>query len=122
MTVTVTITGGPSTNVTWTQGMNAQQALELAEDNLGKQLLFSIEYYGSQLGYLVNMINETYDTFKSSAHPYFYWEFFVNNTPATHGIDQTILQDGDSITFTYTAYTQSSPSPTAQEKHNRRAH
>ena len=38
MTVRVQISGGPSTEVAWTQGMTVQDALELAEDNLTDSL------------------------------------------------------------------------------------
>ena len=120
MSVTVEVSGGPTTTVTWTSGMNAQQALQLAEDNLKAAFIYSIEYYGSSLGYLVNMINETYDTFQSNYAPFFYWEFLVNGTPAQQGVDSTTLHDGDVVTFTFTAYQPQSQSPTMNAKHDRR--
>ena len=47
------------------------------------------------------MINETYDSFISSAEPFFYWEFFVNGQSATKGIDNTILSSGNTISFRF---------------------
>ena len=120
MTVNVTVTGGPSVDVAWSSGMNAQNALELVEESLGSQFIYSLEYYGHGLGYLVNMINETYDTFISSLTPYFYWEFLVNGTPSSTGIDQTILSDGDQVTFTFAMYGTSGASPSTNAKHQRR--
>ncbi|MCG8371829.1 MAG: DUF4430 domain-containing protein [Proteobacteria bacterium] len=120
MTVNVAVTGGPSTSVAWTSGMNAQNALELAEDNLAGDFIYSMEYYGSSLGYLVNMINETYDTFKSTSNPFFYWEFFVNGAPSPKGIDQTILNDGDDVTFTFATYNEAAASAITKVKHTRR--
>lgn len=121
MSINISITGGPTANVAWTSGMNAQQALELAEDLLQEEFIYSIEYYGAALGYLVNMINETYDTFKSKSKPYFYWEFLVNGTPSPTGIDQTILSDGDEISFTFKSYDTPNPSDQIAAKHNRRS-
>lgn len=105
-TVQVSITGGPNVAVPWFNGMNAQQALEGAYNllNNGHQFTFALQYYGSQLGYLVVMVNETYDSFMSSAAPYFYWEFIVNGHPAQKGIDSTILNAGDAIAFAYEMY------------------
>jgi len=100
-TVTVQIVGGDTVSVPWTQGMNAQQALELAYHH---NFTYALQYYGSSLGYLVVMINETYDSFLSSSAPYWYWEFFVNNTPSPTGIDGTILHSGDAIAFSFTMY------------------
>ena len=51
------------------------------------------------------MINETYDSFVSSAAPYFYWEFLVNGTAAQHGIDSTTLNAGDVVEFSFVSYT-----------------
>jgi hypothetical protein len=121
MSINISITGGPTADVTWTSGMNAQQALELAEDVLKEDFIYSIEYYGSSLGYLVNMINQTYDTFTSGSQPYFYWEFLVNGSPSPKGIDQTILADKDEVLFTFTRYQASSSSNQTTAKHNRRS-
>lgn len=106
--ITVEITGGPSISVPWFAGMNAQQALEGAFNQGAGSLTYALQYYGSNLGYLVMMINETFDSFNStagaSATPFFYWEFLINNTPASAGIDSTILNAGDVVGFNFEMY------------------
>ena len=72
--------------------------------NSSATFTYALQFYGSQLGYLVMMINETFDSFISSAEPFFYWEFFVNDQPATKGIDNTILSAGDAIKFSFELY------------------
>jgi hypothetical protein len=104
-TVTVTVVGGPSVQVPWTQGMNAQQALELAYTTIGssQQFTYALQYFGVY-GYLVVMINDTYETFASSYAPNYYWEFLVNGLPASSGIDSTILNAGDLVSFELQSY------------------
>lgn len=107
--VTVEIGGGPTIRAPWTEGMNAQQALERAYSvqNPGA-FTYALQYYGDQVGYLVIMINETYDSFISSggelASPFFYWEFLVNGKHAAKGIDNTILEADDIIRFSLEMY------------------
>jgi len=101
--VSVAVAGGSTVTVPWTQGMNVQAALELARDQ-DLSLTFALQYFGSKFGYLVAMINESYDTFASSAAPFFYWELSVNASPSSQGIDQTILNSGDAVEFEYIAY------------------
>lgn len=86
--------------------MNGQTAIEAAYNALSaqKSFTFLLQYYGSQLGYLVDMINGTYDSFLSTYAPYFFWDFIVNNVSSNTGIDSTPINDGDIITFTYTTY------------------
>ena len=105
--VKLSVSGGPSARVAWQQGLTALHALQLAHEAIepidGEQFTFALQYYGSNLGYLVTMINETYDSFISrggeSATPFFYWNFSVNGQPATAGVDRTVLSDGDDINF-----------------------
>lgn len=105
--VSVSIGGGPQMNVPFTSGMNAQQALEAAYNSVNDptQFIYALEYYGSGFGYLVMMINGTYDSFISPSHPYYFWEFYVNGAPASAGIDNTTLQAGDAISFELQIYT-----------------
>ncbi len=105
-TVQVNITGGPSVSVPWLPNMNAQQALEGAYNQLNNssQFTYAIQYYGTSLGYLVVMVNETYDSFISSSAPFFYWEFLVNGSPAQTGIDGVTLNQGDIVTFSLEMY------------------
>jgi hypothetical protein len=53
--------------------MNAQNALELAYDQINstEKFTYGSQYFKRTLGYLVFMVNETYDTFTSPATPYF---------------------------------------------------
>ena len=106
ITVTVEVAGGPEVAVPWTQGMNAQQALEEAYNAIGntEEFTYGIQYFGTKLGYLVFMINETYDTFISSSEPFFYWEFLVNGEPSSTGVDSTILNAGDVVGFVFEQY------------------
>jgi hypothetical protein len=105
-TVQVTVVGGPSIPVPWFEGMNAQQALEGAYGQLNNsgQFTYALQYYGADLGYLVMMINETYDSFASSAAPLFYWEFLLNGSPSTSGIDDVTLNPGDAVCFSFEMY------------------
>ena len=104
--ITINISGGPSFTVNYTNGMNGQDALEAAFNSVGSGngFTFSLQYYGSNLGYLVDMINETYDTFISSYEPYYFWQFLINGNPSSTGIDNTVLKDGDAIEFQYVTY------------------
>lgn len=105
-TVSVEISGGPCAVIPWTQGMNAQNALEGAYAVLNNSQVFTytLQFYGAQLGYMVAMVNETYDSFISSANPFFYWEFLLNGSPSSTGIDSTILQAGDVLLFEFQQY------------------
>jgi hypothetical protein len=124
MSVTVIVTGGPSATVQWKAQMTAQEALEAAWEQLNVVLstpptfTYALQYYGS-MGYLVIMINETYETYSSKATPNFYWEFYYNNNPASAGIDGQRLNDGDSIRFAFESYDPSTdvPSSWKQSKH-----
>ena len=71
--VSLEVVGGPSVQVPWKLNMTAQDALEAAYDQINSSATFTyaLQFYGSQLGYLVLMINETYDSFISSAAPFF---------------------------------------------------
>jgi hypothetical protein len=104
--VDVEVVGGPRIPVDWKQGMNAQDALEeaYAKVNSSERFTYALQYYGPSLGYLVLMINETYDSFLSSSAPFFYWEFLLNGQPATSGIDHTPLNAGDHILFSFERY------------------
>ncbi len=112
--VTVSVVYGPSATVPWQSGLTALQAMELAQAQIEpdpkEQFTFCLQYYGQSLGYLVNMINETYDSFISrggeTATPFFYWNFLVNGQPATQSVDRTVLNDGDAVSFEFVTYVQ----------------
>lgn len=104
--ITLEIDGGPEFEFAFTAGMNGQDALEAAYNTnpTPGDFTFSLQYYGSSLGYLVDMVNETYDTFISKFEPFFFWEFLVNGVASPTGINNTLLQDGDTIEFKFTRY------------------
>lgn len=105
MSITVIVEDGPKPIIVpFTPGMNAQAALELAHQQKPHEFIYALTYYGSQLGYLVSMINETYDSYMAKSTPYFYWEFLVNNKPSPTGIDSTGVQDSDVLTFRFVVY------------------
>lgn len=119
--VTVEIIGGPSFQVKWDAAKmhNAQDALEDAFNSQPNPSTFTytLQYYGSNLGYLVNMINETFDTFPSASNyqPYYFWEFLVNNVASNTGIDNHPINDGDKITFDFTRYIPAKHANTTME-------
>jgi hypothetical protein len=116
--VIVEITGGPTASVPWVDGMTALDALELMfnEVKTPGEFTFGLQYYGRNQGYLVIMINETYDSFISHggpmARPFLYWEFLINGASAATGVSLTKLRNGDRITFQFTMYDQSTHSKT----------
>lgn len=119
--ITLNINGAANFQIPWTQGMNVQNALETAfNQNSAANFTFSLQYYGSY-GYLVDMINETYDTFISKYQPFYFWELLVNGNVSQTGIDTTILNDGDVVEFLFTTYTSTThPSSTLHAKYKAR--
>jgi hypothetical protein len=107
-TVTVEVQGGPSATVPWEKGMSALRAIELAQEIIepdpNEQFTFALQYF-SGLGYLLIMINETYDSFISrggeKATPFFFWQFLVNKKPAAESVDRTELNAGDVVRFEF---------------------
>jgi hypothetical protein len=104
--VSLEVVGGPRVVLKWFPNMNAQDALEAAwiKINSTEKFTYVLQYYGLNLGYLVLMINETYDSFVSSSFPFFYWHFFVNGEPASAGIDNTKLNPSDHVRFSFDHY------------------
>jgi hypothetical protein len=52
--------------------MNVQGAFEAAYNALPKgSFTYALQYYGGKLGYLVTMVNETYETFNSINDSFF---------------------------------------------------
>src|SRR5438105_3549707 len=81
----------------------------------------ALEYFGKSLGYLVVMIKDTYESFISSSHPFYFWEILVNGQPASTGIDNTPLQAGDILTFELQTYAATiSPQSTMHAKYQSR--
>lgn len=105
-TVTLNILGGPQFVVPYIQGMNAQQVLESASAQAlnPSDFTYALQYFGPKLGYLVLMINETYESFMSTSHPFFFWEFLVNDVPSQTGIDGTLVNAGDIVSFSFITF------------------
>lgn len=110
--VTVSVAGGPSATVPWNDGMTVQDALEAVYHalNTTEQFTFALQFFGPKLGYLVIMINETYDSFISKggglARPFFYWQFLVNDQPATGGVSTIRLAARDHVRFEFEMYAE----------------
>lgn len=125
--VTLAVDGGPTIAVPWTSGMNAQQVLEAAfqQQQTPGSFAYGLQYFGSPegqyLGYLVLMINETYDTFISSGDPYFYWQFSVDGIPAPKGVDSTIVDNGATVGFAYTQWAEDQEGTALEIKHRFRS-
>lgn len=121
--ITIEVVAGPTVTIPWFQGMDAQQALEGAWAEIGRtaEFTYALQYYGAPLGYLVSMVNETYDTFESASDPFFYWQFSVNGNPSETGIDNTTLAANDVISFSYELYDASTHAGSSLAvKHNLR--
>ncbi|KAI9449980.1 hypothetical protein F5148DRAFT_1338197 [Russula earlei] len=126
MSVSLSITGGPSiTGLTWFSGMTGRDVLEAAYNSLSSpvtEFTYTLEYFGTDdsLGYLVNMINGTFDSFNAAQSPYFFWEFLVNDSEAENGIDYTTISDGDEVEFSYIQFVPETASKALKAKHARR--
>jgi hypothetical protein len=106
MTVSVAIAVGANVvrtmpNISWTAGMNAQNALEKAYA-AGSGYSFLLQYFGSSLGYEVMAFDGI--PAQQGTDISFYWEFIYNGNPAQQGIDGTVLNDGDALLFSYISY------------------
>lgn len=105
MSVSITISvNGQSihqiNNVPWQANMNGLDAMEHAYGNSGYSFL--LQYFGPQLGYEVVTIDNIAS--QSGSDTFLFWEFSVNGTVASRGVDETTLNDGDQIGWNYTIY------------------
>ena len=126
MSITISIENSPARvpqiRVPWTAGMNVQQALEAAYDQVEQTtpggFRFGLEYYGTfqdaPLGYMLVMVDGVSDEPEQGT----FWELLVNDRPATEGIDSTILDDGDRVTLRNEVYVEE----THQDTHVGRKH
>ncbi len=110
-TVTITVGTDPAIVIPWTSGMSAHAALETAYNQIQNSAKFSfaVQFYGTYqgppygpLGYMVIMLNGTYDLPNENT----YWAFYLNGVPAEKGIDYTLLNSGDAIGFTSELYNE----------------
>lgn len=119
-TVTVEIIGGPTFTVQWHSEMTIRDALENAydgQDGGRSRLTYGLQYYGTELGHLVFMINENYDSFDTNYEPDFFWRMAVNGVLATKGVDLVTLNRGDVVTFTYSVRSDEADNPLERAKY-----
>jgi hypothetical protein len=88
-------------NVPWQANMSGQDAMEHAYGS-GSGYSFLLQYFGQQLGYEVVSIDNIAS--QAGTDAFLFWEFSVNGTVASQGIDETTLNDGDQIGWNYTVY------------------
>ena len=110
ITVSIAINGNvvrTIANIPWSSGMNAQNALEQAYAT-GTGYSFLLQYFGAPLGYEVMSFDGI--AAQQGTDAGFYWEFIYNGNPARQGIDSTVLNDGDTLLFSYVAYNEAAHS------------
>ena len=106
ITVSIAINGNvvrAIANIPWSSGMNAQNALEQAYAT-GTGYCFLLQYFGVPLGYEVMSFDGI--AAQQGTDTGLYWEFIYNGNPARQGIDSTLLNDGDTLLFSYVAYNE----------------
>jgi hypothetical protein len=106
ISIVIAVNGQPIrqiNNVPWQADMTGQNAMEHAYGNAGYSFL--LQYFGPQFGYEVVSIDNIAG--QAGTDAYLFWEFSVNGTVASQGVDETILNDGDQITWNYTMYNAS---------------
>jgi uncharacterized protein DUF4430 len=110
MAVTLEISGSPApvpqVIVPWSSGMNVQQLLEAAYNQVGdaSKFAYELQFFGSYqpqpLGYMVTMVDGVSDLPGEGV----YWALLVNGNYSQFGIDLTILQDGDVVSLSNESY------------------
>src|SRR5260370_4289357 len=105
MAVTLNITGSPAALsqviVPWSQGMNVQQLLESAYNQVqdASRFAYGLQFFGSYqaepLGYMVTMVDGVSDLPSEAA----YLALLVHHQYSQFRIDLTILQDAPVVTL-----------------------
>src|SRR5258708_28622607 len=113
MGVTLNRTGSPAALseviVPWSEGMNVQQLLESAYNQVqdASRFAYGLQFFGSYqaepLGYMVTMVDGVSDLPSEAV----YWALLVNDQYSQFGIDLTILQDGDAVPLKNESYVPS---------------
>jgi hypothetical protein len=88
-------------NIPWHLNMNGQDAMEHAY-HIGSGYSFLLQYFGQSLGYEVTSIDNV--SSQAGSEIFLFWEFSVNNKLSQTGVDQTKLNDGDTIGWNYIPY------------------
>jgi hypothetical protein len=106
--ITVSITGVPAAEIDqipYQPHMNVQLALEAGYNlHSDKAFNFSLQYFGSTLGYEVITLDSIANQVGSDSGAYVFWALYVNGTLSPTGIDGTHLNDGDTIEWNYEAF------------------
>jgi|SRR5450756_108032 len=96
---------GQIDNILFTASMNVRQAMEAAYGlTPGHTYNFSLQYFGSELGYEVVTLDSIANQVGSDPDSYIFWALYVNGQLSPTGIDSTVLNDGDRIDWNYQAY------------------
>jgi Domain of unknown function (DUF4430) len=104
--ITITVKdNGNQISLPWQPDTNIQRALELAYDQekaAGRKFSFALQFFGTDLGYMIIMMDGLLDNPSDPTDPY--WWFTINGQSADVGIDDYIVQPGDSLEFDYTPF------------------
>lgn len=112
MSITISIENSPAPvpqiTVPWVAGMNVQQALEAAYNQVEPAtpggFRYGLEFYGTfqaqALGYMVVMVDGVADEPEQGT----FWALLVNDAFADRGIDGMMLADGDRVTLRNDVY------------------
>jgi len=106
--MTLSITDVPVAEIDqipYQSGMTVQLAMEEAYNfHSDKAFNFSLQYFGSDLGYEVITLDTIANQVGSDSDTYVFWALSINGALSPTGIDNTVLNDGDSIEWNYQAF------------------
>lgn len=118
--ITISITGvqvAEIDQISYEPNMNVQRAIEEAYNlHSDKAFNFSLQYFGSELGYEVITLDGISNQVASDFGAYIFWALSVNGTFSPTGIDDTALNDGDSVEWNYQAFEPAQHSGTRHEQ------
>lgn len=120
ITMTLSLNGSQISqidNIPFTANMNVQQAMEAAYGlTPGHTYNFSLQYFGTALGYEVVTLDSIANQAGSDPGSYIFWALYINGQFSPTGIDETILNDGDQIGWDYQSYSPELHAGTRYEK------
>ena len=106
--MTISVTGtqvGEIDEIPYQSGMNVQLAMEEAYNlHTDKAYTFSLQYFGSALGYEVTALDSIANQVGSDSDTYVFWALYINGAFQPVGIDSARLHDGDIIEWNYQAF------------------
>lgn len=119
ITMTLSLNGNEISqvdNIPFTAGMNIQQAMEAAYGlTPGHSYNFSLQYFGTELGYEVVTLDSIANQIGSDPNSYLFWALYINGTFSPTGIDSTVLQDGDQIGWDFEGFSPEAHAGTRHE-------